>query len=417
MDRLPIGLRSRARATGRIAWGVGLRGARRLFGGASAADEALGALLLDELDHLKGMAMKVGQILSYMDVGLPAEVTEKLARLRTGVTPLPYAAIAEVIEASLHRPVEACFAELEPTPIAAASIGQVHRGRTHDGASVAVKVRYPGVRDALEGDFAQLERLGAIAGAVTAVDGRALVAELFARVAEECDYAREAEWQRRFGAFFAEHASVSVPRVFDALSGDAVLTTAWADGAPFDDFVAHAEPAARDAASQALLDFAFAPLFARGWLHADPHPGNQLYREDGAIVALDFGCVRAFDDGYVARYRDFCRAVLDDDRAAFRRVAIELGLAPNPDRIDFDELARLYTWLFEPVRTPRFAFDTEWWSRGQSFTRPTAKNARHQGFPPEWIWLQRVQWGLWAVLKCIGGRADLTARFRAMVDA
>lgn len=412
-DRLPTGLASRARSSGRIALGVGLRGARRLFGDGRGADEALGALLLDELDHLKGMAMKVGQILSYMDVGFPDEVTAQLARLRTGVTPLPFATIAAEIERSLGRSIDACFAEIESTPVAAASIGQVHRARTLDGDRVAVKVRYPDVRATLEGDFAQLERLGALAGAVAAVDGRALVAELFARVVEECDYAREAEWQRRFSAFFADHPRIRVPKVHDTLSSDAVLTTTWADGLDFETFVARASPSARDVASEALLDFAFAPLFAKGWLHADPHPGNQIYAEDGTIVALDFGCVRAFDETFLTRFDAFCRAVLEDDGAAFRRSAIELGLAPRPERIDFDELAALYRWLFEPVRAPHFAFTSQWWKSGQTFTRPTAANARHQGFPPEWIWIQRVQWGLWAVLKRIGGRADLSARFEA----
>ncbi|MEQ9502180.1 MAG: AarF/ABC1/UbiB kinase family protein [Deltaproteobacteria bacterium] len=410
---LPTGLLSRARATGRIALQVGLRKAR-VFGDRGRADEALGAALLAELDQLKGMAMKVGQILSYMDVGFPEAVTTQLARLRTGVTPLPFDVIVDAIEAGLGAPVDARFAELEPEPIAAASIGQVHRGRTLDGERVAVKVLYPNVRETLEADFAQLDRLGAIAGAFSAVDGKALVAELFARVTEECDYAREAEWQRRFGAFFADTEGVVVPQVYDALSCASVLTTAWADGDDFEDFCRTATPEARDRASDALLRFAFAPFFARGWLHADPHPGNQRYGE--RVTFLDFGCVREFDRDFVARFARFSRAVLDEDRATFRDAAIKLGLAPRPERLDFDALFAQYAWQFEPVRTPRFAFTDTWWARGQAFTKPTAKNARHMGFPPEWIWLSRVQWGLWAVLKRIGGRADLAATFARMLE-
>ncbi|MEQ8277849.1 MAG: AarF/ABC1/UbiB kinase family protein [Deltaproteobacteria bacterium] len=410
---LPTGLLSRARATGRIALQVGLRSAK-VFGDRDRADEALGAVLLAELDQLKGMAMKVGQILSYMDVGFPEPVTTQLARLRTGVTPLPFDVIVEALEAGLGASVDAHFAELEPEPIASASIGQVHRGRTLDCDPVAVKVLYPNVRETLEADFAQLDRLSAIAGKFSAVDGKALVAELFARVAEECDYEREAEWQRRFGAFFANTEGIVVPRVFDALSCPTVLTTAWAEGDDFEDFCRVATSEARDRASDALLRFAFAPFFARGWLHADPHPGNQRYGE--RVTLLDFGCVRAFDPDFVVRFARFSRAVLDEDRAAFRTAAIELGLAPRPERIDFDALFAQYAWQYEPVRTPCFAFTDAWWARGQAFTKPTAKNARHVGFPPEWIWLSRVQWGLWAVLKRIGGRADLRATFAQMLE-
>lgn len=413
-DALPLGLWSRASATGRIAMRLGMTGASRLFG-ARDADAKLGETLLAELDQLKGMAMKVGQILSYMDVGLPDEVTVRLAELRRGVQPLAFDAIAEVVEGELGRPLGALFASFEERPIAAASIGQVHRARTFEGASVAVKVRYPGIVETMEADFAQLDRLGRLAGAFTAVDGRALVRELHARVLEECDYAREADWQRRFGALFAGDPGITVPAVHADLSATAVLTTRFHEGSDFDAFRLAASPAAREAAAQALLRLTFRPLFERGMLHADPHPGNQLYLEGGAVVALDFGCVRAFEPDFVERYRRFSLAVLDGDRSRFRELSIELGLAPRPERIDFDELFGLYRWLHEPLLRPGFELTREWWLRGRVYTSPKAKNGRHQGFPPEWIWLQRAQWGLWAVLVKLGARGDFATSYRELV--
>lgn len=417
LERLPVGLRSRARATGRIALGVGRRGLGRLFGaGGAQADAELGAAVLAELDQLKGMAMKVGQILSYMDVGFPEEVTEALAKLQVGVTPMPRATIVAEIERSLGRPLDACFSTFEDPPIAAASIGQVHRARTLEGQAVAVKVRYPDVAETLEGDFAQLGRLGALAGAFTAVDGRALVEELHARVLEECDYRREAAWQACFREHFRGHPDLEVPEVHEALCSESVLTTTFADAATFEAFRSRAGSPERDRAGAALLMLAFSPLLTQGWLHADPHPGNVLYQCDGRIVALDFGCVRAFEPAFVARLAAFSRAVLDGDRGHFRALAVQLGLAPRPERLDFEELFAFYAWLYAPVAKPGFDFADAWWAEGQRFSRPSAKNARHQGFPPEWIWLQRVQWGLWAVLRRLGVRADLARPFRALLE-
>lgn len=415
LKAIPTGLSSRLGATGRMVWRLGVRGAT-LFGDRHAADARLGDALLSELDELKGMAMKVGQILSYMDVGLPAEVTDRLSRLCTGVTPLPLETIVGVVEGALGRPLDACFSSFGSEPIAAASIGQVHRAVTLEGEPVAVKVRYPGIAQSLEGDFAQLSRLGALAGTFAAVDGPALVRELHARVLEECDYALEARWQKRFGELFGHDAQIAVPRVFEALSADAVLTTTFSDRMAFDGFRASAPQDARDAAALALLRFAYQPLFHSHVLHADPHPGNQLYAADGRITVLDFGCMRELTPEFVANFRGFCRAILDEDRRAFRELAIELGLAPRPERLDFEELLAFQRWLYAPVASPRFELSDTWWHAGQAYTRPTAKNARHQGVPPEWIWLQRVQWGLWAVLKRLGARADLATPFRALLD-
>ncbi len=403
-------------ATGRIAARFGANGAGRLLGRKAAADERLGEALVAELDQLKGMAMKVGQIISYMDVGLSPAVTDKLARLRAGVRPLAGDVIVEVIEAELQQPVDVAFASFEDQAMAAASIGQVHRARTHDGRKVVVKVRYPGVAETMKTDFAFMHRLGGIAGSFTVVDGHAVVDELQARVLEECDYQREARWQRRFAEILAGDPDISVPAVVPALSTSGVLTSEEHVGWDFERFCAEATPEARTRTALALLRLTFLPLFTRGVLHADPHPGNQLYRADGSLVALDFGCVREFDDAFMQAHRGFIAAVIAGDRPDFEIRAQQVGLAPKPDKIDWGELWDTFRWMHAPVLQPEFEFSRAWWEQGRRFTSPSAKNARHQGFPPEWIWLHRVQWGLWAVLVAIGARGDFSTPFRSWLS-
>lgn len=420
-DRKPLpkirrGVWSRVSAGGRIAARLGATSAAGLLGNGSAARARLGDALVAELDQLKGMAMKVGQILSYMDTGLPTEVTDRLAALQAGVRPVPGAQMRALVTERLGRPVDAIFSAFDDDAVAAASIGQVHRAQTLNAEAVAVKVRYPGIEETIQGDFAVLSRLASIAGAFTAVDGKALVAELRARIVEECDYRAEARWQQRFAEIFAHSADIAVPRVHADLCADGVLTSAWHTGATFEWFCAHGDPQAKQRAAMALFELAFFPLLTQAVLHADPHPGNQLYQANGQIVALDFGCVRAFDDTFMTAYRGLLRAMLRDDRARFQPCVEALGLAPNPKRIDWEAMWTMLCWQHEPLRSANFTFTRAWWERGRQFSRPTAPNARHQGVPPAWIWVLRTQFGLWALLTRLQASGEFATPFGRWLD-
>lgn len=413
---IPSGLWSRVSASGRIAARLSASGARRVFGSSEEADRKLGEALLSELDQLKGMAMKIGQILSYMDVGLPDEVTTRLAQLQAGVRPLSGATIRAVIERDLGQPVDTVFAALDDEAFAAASIGQVHRGRTHSDERVVVKVRYPGIEKTIDGDFAVLAPLARVAGSMTAVDGPALVQELRTRIVQECDYAREARWQARFGVLFGDDPEIAVPAVFPALCGPSVLTTAEHSGQTFTDFCGEADAAPRLRAGQALMRLLLSPLLRRGFVHADPHPGNQLYRGDGSLVALDYGCVKTFDAAWLQPYRQLCRAVIDGDRKPFADLVHAIGLTPRPKRVDHDAMWALFTWLYAPLSTPRFAFTRTWWEAGRRFTSPRMTNSRHWGMPPQWLWIQRVQWGLWALMTKLRAEGEFAAPYRSWLQ-
>lgn len=391
MRRLPRGWLSRAKTLGKVGARLGAAGAQRLLG-SDGADERLGDHLFEELDKVKGVAMKVGQILSYMEVGLPEATRDRLASIQHGQRGLePAVALARLAEVlPAHR-----LRDFTPEPVAAASIGQVHRA-TLDGAPVAVKLRYPSIEELLVQDLALLKRFGRLASLGTEVDGRALAEDLEARFLEECDYEREAEAQERFRALLADDPTFRIPRVHRDHSGPAVLTTDWIDAIPFAQLLA-SPLERRNRMGAAMLRFPWTTLLLHHLLHADPHPGNFLFTDD-RLVVLDFGCVRTFEAAFVDDLVGLVQAILSDDGGAIFEACVTLGLVPDPDRIDRDELVAMQRWAFAPYRCDRFCFTEAWWAEGQRFSAPTHPNLRHIAFPPAWMWIQRTFWGLHAVL-------------------
>ncbi len=410
MRRIPKGLLSRAGAAGRMAGHLGLAAARRVVRTSEADDAALGQALFDELDQLKGMAMKVGQILSYMDVGLPDGTIERLSRLQEGADALPMETVREILTQDLGAPVSDLFERFDPVPVAAASIGQVHRALAN-GREVAVKIRYPGVTDTIDGDLGHLHRIGRLASLASSVDGVALVRELHARMREECDYVREAWWQDRFAQMFRGDPDLTVPEVVPALSADGVLTTHWHEGRRLASLT-HAPQAERNAVGATLVRFPYTTLLGHGVLQADPHPGNFLVTEGQRVVALDYGCVRVFDTATVESWRRLTTVVLQGERSSFLDALVATGQVPRPDAYDVEEGWQMHRWMFAPYLTPSFRFDRSWWLAGLKYTRPTAANQRKVDIPPPWIWLMRMQWGLHAVLTRLGAEGD----FRALLE-
>ncbi|MCB9664640.1 MAG: AarF/ABC1/UbiB kinase family protein [Alphaproteobacteria bacterium] len=415
LDALPRGLRSRLRHAGRVAGAAAAFGAQRLVRTLGADEERFGERLVAELDTLKGMAMKVGQILSYMDGALPAGTQAALGRLQRGVQPLAWPAIAVALEEGLGRPVDEVFASVDPEAVAAASIGQVHRGVLHDGRAVAVKVQYPGVRETFEADVRQLRGLAGVAGMATMVDGQAIVDDLAARLREECDYRHEARWQRAFARAWAHDAELVIPEVIDAASSDTVLTTVWCAGSSLEDFGREGSDEGRQRAARVLARFAWRSLFGLGTLHADPHPGNQIFREDG-VVMLDFGCVRAFPEAWLDATRRELRALQADDEAAFREAVIDAGMVPDPDRFDFASHYAMQRFVWGPWCAPRWRFEAGWLAGIQQWSGPQNPNLRRLAIPPQWIWLQREVWGLNAVLVRLGAEGDFRSVLEAALD-
>jgi predicted unusual protein kinase regulating ubiquinone biosynthesis (AarF/ABC1/UbiB family) len=429
-----------------VAWTAGRLAGRRLLGlRAGERDLELGELLTGQLDRMKGLAMKVGQIVSYLDVPLPEPVQEQLARLQTGQHGMPPAQVREVIETALGCSIEAAFEAFEWEPVAAASIGQVHRA-TRRGRPVAVKVQYPEVARSFGDDLRAVGSLSSLASLASAVDGRALVHELRERLVEECDYLREARAQAAFARAFADDRDVIVPAVIPERSAATVLTTAWIDGdgfaalRPAGDERASEPPAAgdrslltggtdtdtgaaaqarRDAIATTLVRFAYRSLWQLAAIQADPHPGNFVFPRAtlddpalGRVAFLDFGCVRALDPAMVDALRGIATSVRDGDRSRFRDAVQALGVVGKPRGFDYEHFFAVMEHLHRPFLVPRFSFDLEYVREGYALNGPGSPNARTMAMPPAYIWVARLQWGLWSILARLRARTSL----RGMMD-
>lgn len=408
---------SRLASTGRLAGAAARLGARRLLGREEGEpDERLGEALADELDHMKGMAMKLGQVLSYFEGVLPGGTHQALQRLQLGVTAMGPERVAAAVEADLGAPPADLFERFDEEPVASASIGQVHRAR-HAGREVAVKVQYPGVADTVESDVARLRAVARIASLGSAVDGLAVVEELRERFAEECSYVREAEAQRAFRRAFADDPGVAIPGVVEARSGETVLTTEWMEGRSFYAFARGAPAAERAAAARVLLRFAHRSFWSLGAINADPHPGNYLFPEPAPPVGfLDFGCVRRFDRAFVEEERRIARAILDGDRRGFRAAVLEADRVAREAGFDWPSYWRLARHQYAPYLRGRFRFDLAYVRRGMELAGPGNPSLRRLRVPPAWIWLQRLHWGLHAVLARLEVEGDFATLFREILD-
>lgn len=422
LDRLPRGLRDRTWASAKIAGRVGLAFARKTLGSdASAADdEATTAAMeqvADQLGNLKGLAMKLGQIASYMPGAVSPAGQRILSRLQHDTTPLAHDAILEVLRSELGPGAETRFADFSPEPFAAASIGQVHRARV-DGTDVAVKVQYPGIEDTLDHDL-KVGRVIAGAGMLgTAFDAGELVAELRARMLEECDYRQEAANQIQFGGLMGRFEGATVPQVFPEHSGRRVLTTQFVDGMGFEPFCG-APQAARDRAGAILFEVCFDTLFRHGLFNGDPHPGNYRFDDEGNVTFLDFGCVRRFDRELMETWKVCARAVLDEDRRTWRETYTELGFAPDPRRFDWNHQWEIMQYVYRPFLAPPsepFRYTDAYVRESYDLMVFRNPNRFRTGMPGPWLLLNRLQWGLNAVLASLGATADWATLYREAIE-
>src|SRR6266516_4993343 len=246
------------------------------------------------LGAMKGVLMKIGQMASYVDDGLAPAVRRTLRRLQDRVPPMGQELAAAVVESELGMPPERAFARWDPEPIAAASIGQVHRAITIDGRAVAVKVQYPGIAETITADLgnvALLRRMLRITAPSQDVD--ALLAELRERVIEELDYRREADNQRLFAAYYDGHPTIGIPAVIGELSTRRLITSELSGGARFAELASWSQ-AERDLAAETIYRFVVRSLYDVHAYNGDPHPGNYLFYGAGKVTFLDFGLVKHF---------------------------------------------------------------------------------------------------------------------------
>jgi predicted unusual protein kinase regulating ubiquinone biosynthesis (AarF/ABC1/UbiB family) len=417
---LPLGY------AGRTALGLGKR-----LGGAPAEtvltdiQQRTAEQLFRTLGELKGGAMKFGQALSVLEAALPEEVAgpyrEQLTRLQDAAPPMPTQTIRDQIELSLGPDWRDQLVWLDGGPTAAASIGQVHKGRWLDGREVAVKVQYPGAGEALMSDLRQLTRLArTVAPLVPGVEIKPLIEELQARAADELNYELEAEAQRAFAEAFADDPDIVVPDVVAV--GDTVLVTEWLESpASLASIIREGTHEERDHYGELLVRFLFAGPSRTGMLHADPHPGNfrVLPHPDGSpgrLGILDYGAVaRLPSKGLPDAMGRLIRIAADSDHDALEQGLRDEGFIKDRVRIDPDLLLDYLGPFVEPTKVERFRFNREWmrtqFNRINNPRDPSYTVAMKLNLPPSYLLIHRTWLGGVGVL-C---QLEAEAPFRAIL--
>ncbi|MCY7397998.1 MAG: AarF/ABC1/UbiB kinase family protein [Sphingomonas bacterium] len=419
---VPSGRVSRLGHFGRLAAGVAggmvAEGARRIAGGERPRMRDLlltpGNIgkVADRLSHLRGAAMKLGQMIS-MDTGdfLPAELTQVMARLRDNAHHMPPQQLQQVLAVQWGKDWRTRFRRFEPRPIAAASIGQVHRATTHDGRELAIKIQYPGVRESIDADIDNVATLLRVSGLLPReLDIAPLLAEAKHQLAEEADYRREGEQMVRFGTLLADDMTMIVPVLDTEFTTDRVLAMSFLEGKPIETLV-DAPQAVRDAAMGSLISLVLRELFDFGLMQTDPNFANYRFQPDsGRLVLLDFGATRGISGATATAYRRLLQAGLDQDRAALRDAAVAAGfIGPTVVARHGDRLDRMIDIILGELHRPGpFDFGDRAFVgalRDHGMEVAADKNSWHVP-PADLLFVQRK----------ISGTALLAARLGARVD-
>ena len=413
---LPIGY------AGRAALGLGKRiGGRSAEIVAQEIQQRTAEQIFRVLGELKGGAMKMGQALSIFEAALPPEIAgpyrATLTKLQESAPPLPARTVHQVLAQDLGENWRDQFTEFDDQPVAAASIGQVHRATWGDGRLVAVKIQYPGAGNAIINDFNQLARMGRLFGVLMpGLDVKPLLEELRTRVAEELDYELEAQAQQAFADAYRDDPDIVVPDVISATRH--VLVSRWMDGTPLARIIGEGTQEQRNRAGILLTRFLFSGPARAGLLHADPHPGNFRLLDDGRLGVLDFGAVDRLPGG-LPRFFGRLLRVMHEDQPDVEAVERELRandfLRPGID-VDLDALRAFLAPLAEPSKVESFRFTREW-LRGEA-ARVTDLNAsnisRKFNLPPSYVLIHRVSTagiGVLCQLECEGRFRDEVLRW------
>ncbi|MBY5161674.1 ABC1 kinase family protein [Salsipaludibacter albus] len=376
--------------------------------------------LADVLGEMKGAAMKVGQLLSFVDLDVPDDVRdiyhEALAELRDAAPPMDVEAIEEVFKEDFGQRPEEVFATWDRTPLAAASIGQVHAATLEDGSEVVVKVQYPGVAEAVRSDLSNAEMFAPLARVLSPnQEIEPLLDELRERVNDELDYQREAQYQRAFADRYADHPFIVVPDVVGDLCRNRVLVSERIHGRRFDDVATSDDEELRQRVGEIIFRYAFGSIARFRLFNGDPHPGNYLVTDDGRVAFVDYGSVKMFTRERYVTMRLVDDAVARDDREGFLEAMRETRfLLPRAD-VDEDRLWEWFRLYTRPIIADQpFTFTREFATEVLATTSdprsPYYGVLRRLNLPSDYLLLTRIHLGLNSVL----GRLDASNDWRAI---
>jgi predicted unusual protein kinase regulating ubiquinone biosynthesis (AarF/ABC1/UbiB family) len=427
-DKLPTSRVRRSAKIGRLAAGQAARQLGTKAANLTRDDEASSRALekrqveaaeqiVAALGTMKGAAMKLGQVMSFLDVGLvPEEYREefqrKLGELRDAAPNVRFDDMRKVIEDDLEEPLSSVFSEFDEEPVAAASIGQVYRATLRDdGRDVAVKVQYPGVNQAVRSD---MQNMGLILRLMKSVapglDVRAIGEEVRARVFEELDYELEAQNQRAMARIYRNHPFIVIPGVVSSLSRERVIVQEFVEGRGFEEIKVLPQDE-RDHIAEIVFRFFFGSLYRHRQFSGDPHPGNFMLLEDARVAFLDFGLFKHMSDKAVELELHCQRLFLEDRSQELFDLFVEFGFISRPERFSVEGLMRQLddtTWWWSHDKT--VALDPGIATKiAIEMSDPRSSHfdqMRHETLPSEHLFARRVEMLTLAVLSQLRAHAN-----------
>jgi len=426
-DRIPTSRIARSAKVGRLAAGQGARQVATRVTNVARSDEGkrnalekrhieAAEQIVAALGTMKGAAMKLGQVMSFLDVGLvPEEYREefqrKLGALRDAAPKVRFSDMRKVIESELDAKLKDVFPEFDEVPIAAASIGQVYRATLHDGREVAVKVQYPRVAEAVRADMQNLGMILRLMRTIApGLDVKATAEEIRSRIHEELDYELEAQNQRSLARVFRGHPFIVVPEVVTELSRERVLVNEFVAGQGFED-VKRRDQETRDRVGEIVFRFYFGCMYRHRQFSGDPHPGNFLLQHDGKVAFLDFGLFKRMPQELIDIELACQRAGHEGDGERLKQIWADTGFLREPDRFRSDKLLAQFrdaTWWYvldeelqlEPEVATQVMIDMSD-PRSSHFGQ-----MRHESLPADHIFGRRVEMLTLAVLGQLRARGN-----------
>jgi predicted unusual protein kinase regulating ubiquinone biosynthesis (AarF/ABC1/UbiB family) len=426
-DKIPTSRVRRSAKVGRLAASQAARQLGTKTANIARSDEAANAALekrqveaaeqiVAALGTMKGAAMKLGQVLSFLDVGLVPEpyreeFQRKLGELRDAAPKVRFEDMRKVMERDFEEPLEEIFESFDEEPIAAASIGQVYRATLHGGRDVAVKVQYPGVNDAVRAD---VQNLGIILRLMKRVapglDVKSVGDEVRARIYEELDYELEAQNQRSMARIYRGHPFIVIPDVVTRLSRERVIVQEFVHGRGFEE-IKRMPQDERDRIGEIVFRFFFGSLYRHHQFSGDPHPGNFILLDDGRMAFLDFGLFKRMSQEAVEFELTCQRAYMEGDGETLIRLFTEQGFITNPDRITPAGLMAQIddsTWWYsrdevvqlDPGIATKIAIEMA------DMRSSHYRQMRHESLPSEHLFARRVEMLTMAVLSQLRARGN-----------
>ena len=374
----------------------------------------------DELGQMKGALMKLGQMASYLDDGLPEPLRLALAQLQSNAPPMSAELAVATIEAELGGSIADLFVEFDPEPIAAASIGQVHRAIINDPTTgseraVAVKVQYPGVDEAITSDLKNADMLGVILKqGFGGLDPTEMVDEIKIRLAEEVDYELEARNQREFHDYYAGHPFIRIPEIVAEYCTKRVLTSQLVDGFGWAELLERPQ-VERDHAGEVIFRFVFRSLYRMGAFNGDPHPGNYIFHDDGTVTFLDFGLVKHFTSDELNTFASMVEAAaVKHDPRLFRDILEQAGMLQPDAPVDTDDVGEYFSLFYDTVaRDERMTWTREY---ANTIVRHTFDRespiSQYATVPRAFVFIQRINLGLYALL----GELNASGNYRRIAS-